>query len=213
MATGGHFNEHAAYAKLLLRLIMCGTKVMRRLLSDQIKQYRQTTDSFLASRKQVLLKDMVGKMNKSVLFPLNSQPTKIESWDICLLAHVLVTSCHHLPQKVVENLQKLRQIRNDIAHSEDATLSETQFNDLWTKTGHILADAMAVVNDKDFFEEIQHDVKCIENGRFFHDVAEYQKVINQWCQLDPHFVQKLDEIGKGEYQVLSETTLLISIRI
>lgn len=200
MAAGGHFSEHAAYTKLLLRLTMCGTKVMRRLLNAEIKRYGQTTVSFVASRKETLLKDIVGKMNKTVLFPLDNKPTDVDRWDICLLVHVLKTSCCNLPPSLIQSLQELKTIRNIIAHSEDATLSETQFNDCWGRTGDILEDAMVVINDRDFRNEIEKNVQGIENGYFVQDVAEYQRVINQWYHLDTLMVQKLEELKEGWFK-------------
>lgn len=199
MATGGHFNEHAAYSKVLLRLIMCGTKVIRRLLKDQVRQYQQTMDTFLGSRRWIILTDLVGKRNETVLFPLNNEPTNIEIWDICLLLYVLLKYCSKLPRHVIENLQKLKEIRNKIAHTAKATLNESMFNDLWKRIGDILEDAIKIINDNDFAKEIEKDVKGIDNGLCFQDVAEYQRAFHQWNSLDSHMVEKLDSFMYGMY--------------
>lgn len=209
MATAGHFNKHAAYSKLLLHLMKCGTKVLRRLLKEHIKQYGQPIDSFLSARKHTLLKDIVGKMNRTILFPNNQQPTNIECWDICLLVHVLLTTCRNLPPHIIQSLKDLRIIRNELAHSEGATISKTQFIAFWGRTGTVIGNILGIINDSLFAKEIQTSVHGIENGLFLHDVAEYQRIIHQWCQLDNLAVEKLEEVKEGLY-LKSKCMLVVS---
>lgn len=199
MATSGTFNEHSAYSKLLFRLVFCGTKVLRKLLKDQVRQCGHSIDSFLASQKERLLNSFIGQINEGILFPSSNQQTNIRCWDICLLVHVLLTLCSSLPSTLVQNLTDLRIIRNAIAHNGEAAIDETQFNDLWTRTGNIIDDAMAAINDQTLVLEIEKDVKNIEKGVFHHDIAEYQKVIHQWSQWDAKFVKKLEEMQEGLY--------------
>lgn len=199
MASGGYFNEHAAYSKLVLRLILCGTKVLRRLLKDQVKQYGQSMDSFLALQKQTLLKDHVGKMNTTVLFPLNNHSTDIESWDICLLTHVLTKYCSKLPLQTARNLRQLKSVRNLIAHSIGATVDEVKFNCLWQTIGNTLDNAMSFINDKEFNSEIEQYDKDIEDGLLVQDVAKYQRDMKQWCQQDTFMTEKLEKVTKGKH--------------
>lgn len=200
MSKSGHFNEHAAYSKILLVLMKCGTEVLRRLLNDQINLYRQTLDSFLASRKQKLLNTTVGKMNSTDLFPLNSKPADIKSWDICLLVHVLKEACPNLPQKAVQSLNSFRNIRNKVAHSESASISFTEFTDCWEKTENSLRDVLAVINDKVLIDEIENDKSNIEKGLLVQDVAEYQRGIHYWYQLDTLTDEKIEELKESEYK-------------
>lgn len=180
--------------------MMCGTKVLRKLLEDQVDLVGQSLDSFLASRKQTLQMNLTGKINSTVMFPLNNQPTDIECWDICLLVHVLTTSRTYLPFETIQNLKQLRVIRNIIAHTDGTTICETQFNNVWRKIATILGEVMSFINDTELKSDIEKDVKDIENGMFVQDVAGYLRIINQWHQMDFLMVEKLNEVGEGLYE-------------
>lgn len=199
MATG-HFNEYAAYTKLILRLMICGTKVFRRLLKTEISKFGQPLEVFLTTKKNRLLKSIVGKLNESSLFPLNGNPPDIESWDICLIVHIL-TECPYLPASFGSDLKRLREIRNNLVHSAGAKIEERLFTDYWIKIGDIIGQALTVINDNGFSKEIQEYVRGIENGLFVQDIAEYQRIIIRWFQLDSPLTEQLAELLNSKYNV------------
>lgn len=200
MATGGfgRSRETSAYTKLVLRLMICATKVLRRFLKDNVAQYGQSIDSFLLARKHLVLNSFIGKMNTTVLFPLNSRPTDIDSWDICLIVHVLLVACTNINQKIITALTDLRQIRNEVLHSAGARIKRKKFNDYWTKIGDILSEVLKEINDQAFENEICHDGNDIEKGSFEQDFQESQKIINQWYQLDLYMMEKLEEVKSSK---------------
>lgn len=198
MATQG-FNENAAFSKLVLRMMVCGTRVLRILLKEQITLHGETVDSFLASRRQDILNKYFMKTNITIMFPLNSQPADIEIWDISLLAHVLSRTCSNLPPKVDKSLQRLKEVRNKIVHKESASVSKTIFEDLSNELESSIEGIATGISDTTIVDQIKDDIQDIEKGMFMQDVPEYQRIIFHWIQQDTLTNQAIENFQQGLY--------------
>lgn len=193
----GDFNENAAYTKLVFRIMVCGAKILRRLLTVHVKGLGYDLDVFLSSNKSKVLKGFIGQMNQGILFP-PCLKSDLERWDICLLAHVLLTSSPRLPSTIISQLKDLRKIRNNIIHSEDARICENGFVDNWNELEIISKTLLVHINDPFLENEIKEDVKKIDTGQLLQDVADTYKAMFLWSQLDKIVIDKLDDMQTGK---------------
>lgn len=179
------FNEYNAYTKMVARLVLCGTKVLRELLLNYLSNSAQSIDSFLSSKKGALLKCPTGKTNEATLFPVNKTPSNIHKWDISLLLHVLLNVCPNLQQSLLSHLRDLRELRNNLFHSANATLCERNFDKNWQKMDDITSEIFAVLKDNQLLAEVEKDVSSIKSGNLTEGSAtECQKLLSQWYYLD-----------------------------
>lgn len=201
MATGGFesFNEQEAYTKVVLGLIICGTKTFRHLLKDHVAHYGQTIDRFLDTRKSSVLNGLSDKLVINVLFPLQNKPTDVDTWDISLIIHVLTSTCRRLPEHVRRPLNELRKIRNTVFHCSEANLDESEYEDYWNKISNTIRAALNHVGDDAFYREVENDLKDIEHGKFLEDYSTCRRQLMQWCSMDLQMVEKINEVKEGEY--------------
>lgn len=192
------YNPHNAYTKVVLRLMICAPKVMRRLLSDYVITTNcKTLEIFLIANGHRLNKTGYQHFYNK-LFPKNGCMPSLESWDISMLYHVISNLCRHLLKQGRSNLQNLQRIRNDLCHNVDAKINEKEFGLCWKQIGDIISDTLTTINDAKLQQEIENDVEKIENGEYMEDYTYHHRQLGEWCRVNCQLAEKMEEVHKGQ---------------
>lgn len=212
MATfiGEIFDGEDAYIKIIFRLTKCVTKSLRRVFKKYVATYGQTVDAFLSTRRNSVLKGRTGEMNKLVLFPPNNLQTNIDSWDICLIVHVLKTICNRLPKTILLNLEDLRKLRNELVHTECPILEQCRYIEFSKLLSTITKETLIYVDEDSFTDEVEKEVADIEDGKYVHHFSINLRELQQWCSLDPLMLEKIDLVQDGKYIIKTEIIYVFS---
>lgn len=205
MASGCSFNESEAYAKLLFRLMICGPKVVRRLLSDHVnKNNFKSMQSFLDKNKKILKNQQYDHFSKD-LFPVHKP---VIEWDISLVFYVIMNTCPQLFKQKNSNLDALRSFRNSLCHPIDPVVKKNDFKDKWEKMDDIDNDAFATIADPKFEKEIRSDVSNIYNGDLTLNIGHYQKKLYEWCRREIEMLERIDILERGKVFLIKTPTVL-----
>lgn len=197
---------HERYTKVIQFLALCGTNVLRKVLLEYIAHSGQTTNSFLTSKNEIILRtaheDLVPCFGKD-------KETDIKIWHICAITHVLITACTQLPTKVFECINRLRDIRNRLVYIKTEELSNAQYYENWYDIFDTLKAISIAMSDETLQTQLEEESLSIRSDCYEMDRQKYKTILVEWYQQDCQMVDMRDASLRGK--LTSQIRLLYRI--
>ncbi|XP_053380192.1 uncharacterized protein LOC128548770 [Mercenaria mercenaria] len=123
--TQGHYVQ---YIKLLFdggHLVLCG------VFERELKKCSQGLESLFCENREIL-QSRVDEEYQSYLFPLVPNQINHTSWDVDLLASVILLVFTDISEDDISNIEKIKHARLNYAEDALRCLDQDKFRDIWT---------------------------------------------------------------------------------
>jgi hypothetical protein len=167
-------SETRNFCRFIVAFIKIGRKTLLKLLyskkpKNELKQFIESKDTdlkkYLSNRKRKKLKDL-----------LANNPDDL---DISFIL-ALLTSLFEFKGIMKNDLNRLRRIRNDIAHSPNATLNDEKYNEMF-ETLHIIICRITEEVDKDNVDSVAREIEQCKQGEPDFSLAnKYKAMLQGW---------------------------------
>ncbi|KAL4222861.1 hypothetical protein ACF0H5_018901 [Mactra antiquata] len=216
-------SDDTRYVKLLLLLMKGGIYVCKKHTHKILISNKTSIDVFLSSHRNKIQNDfrkkIINKRQREMLCPDLGQTIDVNCWDISSLAYVLLNLTDgELKGNDKIAIGSIRDMRNDLAHSPDSSLPETDFLGKWSHlikvlnqlTRGLTSEEELYIDDLiDYISKILNldkattELKQFENSDDFVKDVFANKFRSQQEQLDD-LSQRVAELEKRQHRTESE---------
>ena len=120
--------------------------------------------------------------HKLLLIPNPPNKPNLKNWDLTVLCFVLTELCPS-SQKAKDDIKVIKEIRNNICHTADASLSEKDYAGYKRKIKKIIKHFLKWLNDAVIAQEVNGIIKDIEDGPLTH-LQELLRQVEEWQNSD-----------------------------
>ncbi|KAL3857706.1 hypothetical protein ACJMK2_012348 [Sinanodonta woodiana] len=185
--------ETERFTRFSSLVIDIGTKVLRKIL---IHYTNTSLDEYMKNNERDILKlrpkKILTQAQVDIILPQIGQ-TDPEQYDITIASALLSNIYPLLGQQEKQLIADLRTQRNDLAHYTSTRMSEHDFKTKWTRVTSILTDLSIFCNDLDFKNDIQKEIKDIQQTGLFavlSHLPEITKELKRVCR----FIEEITTI-------------------